>query len=192
MQPQGSLISILIWSYRVLYSLSQITFHAGNGMAKIPLDTLLRQLAKLHFFLIFFVEICSTLICKPCIDLKSLPRGKKWEKIFWVTKRDNKRITNWGKRDYNLGQLQRFQIGAKRLQIRAGISNHDKEISNWIQPFIQAIIHSILLMQNKILPCLVKRLCPKVLISRPANLPRHYTFQITPRFFITSIILVSV
>ena len=39
-------------------------------------------------------------------------------------------ITNRGKRDYKQGQLKGFQIGAKRLQIRARILNRGKEISN--------------------------------------------------------------
>ena len=58
---------------------------------------------------------------------------EKWEKFFWVTKRGNKRITNRGKRDYKQGQFKVFQIGTKRLQTGAGISNRDKEISNWGQ-----------------------------------------------------------
>ena len=40
----------------------------------------------------------------------------KWEKIFWVTKRDNKGITNRGKKITNRGRDfksgQGFQIGA--------------------------------------------------------------------------------
>ena len=59
--------------------------------------------------------------------------------ILGITKRVNKGITNRGqvsgttkrgKRDYKQGQLKGFQIGTKRLQIGAGISNRDKKISN--------------------------------------------------------------
>ena len=51
-------------------------------------------------------------------------KNEKWEKNFWVTKRDNNGITYWGKRDYKQRQLQEFQIETKRLQIKArGISN---------------------------------------------------------------------
>ena len=39
-------------------------------------------------------------------------------------------ITNQGKRDYKQGQLQGFQIVAKRLQMGAGISIQGKEIRN--------------------------------------------------------------
>ena len=75
---------------------------------------------------------------------------KKWEKIFWVTKQDNKGITNQGSlqglqlrakgitnsgsfRDFKSGKKdqksgQRFQIKAKRSQIGArGISNWGKD-----------------------------------------------------------------
>ena len=40
-------------------------------------------------------------------------------------------ITNQGKRDYKQEQLKGFQIGVKRLQIGARISNRGKEVSNW-------------------------------------------------------------
>ena len=36
---------------------------------------------------------------------------KKWEKSFWVTKWDNKRITNWER-------FQGLQIGAREITIR--------------------------------------------------------------------------
>ena len=45
------------------------------------------------------------------------------------------KITNWGKRDYKQRQLKGFQIGDKRLQIGAGISNWGKEISNRSKDF---------------------------------------------------------
>ena len=38
---------------------------------------------------------------------------KKWEKIFWVTKRHNKGITNRGKRDYKRGSFRDFKLGQK-------------------------------------------------------------------------------
>ena len=39
------------------------------------------------------------------IPLPKWEKRKKWENVFWVTKRGNKGITNRGKRDYKEGQL---------------------------------------------------------------------------------------
>ena len=50
--------------------------------------------------------------------------------ILAIAKRGNKGITNRGKRDYKQGQLKGSQIGAKRLQIAAGLRNRGKGISN--------------------------------------------------------------
>ena len=52
-------------------------------------------------------------------------KNEKVGKIFWITKRGNEGITNWGRfRDYKSGQ-EGLQIGAA-----LGISNRGKEITN--------------------------------------------------------------
>ena len=133
MQPQGSLISILIWSYRVLYSLSQTTFHAGNGMAKIPLDTLLRQQAKLHFFYFFLLRSVLHRFANPALIQNPCPVEKSGKKISGLPNGTirglqigAREITTWGSfRDFKSGQG--FQIRTKRFQI--GSSHLSKQLS---------------------------------------------------------------
>ena len=57
------------------------------------------------------------------IPVPKREKMKKWEKIFWVTKQDNKGITNQG-------SFRDFKLGKKRLEIRTEISNQGKEISD--------------------------------------------------------------
>ena len=56
--------------------------------------------------------------------------GKKGKHFFWVTKRGNKGITNWGR-------SQGLQIRAREIKIGAalGISNRGKKITNWGKDF---------------------------------------------------------
>ena len=62
------------------------------------------------------------------IPVSKWEKTKKWNSVFWVTKRGNKVMAN-------LGRVYRLHIGAKRLQIRAkifrigtrGISNRSRD-----------------------------------------------------------------
>ena len=64
----------------------------------------------------------------PQIPVSKWGKTKKWNSVFWVTKRGNKVMTN-------LGRVYGLHIGAKRLQIRAkifrigtrGISNRSRD-----------------------------------------------------------------
>ena len=57
--------------------------------------------------------------------------------ILGISKQGNEGITNYGLQigtrgiaNRQIGQLKGFQIGEKRLQIEAGVSNWGKKISN--------------------------------------------------------------
>ena len=59
------------------------------------------------------------------ITVPKWEKTKKWEKMFWITKRGNKRITNQGR-------FWGLQIGARGITIGAslGISNRGKKITS--------------------------------------------------------------
>ena len=51
------------------------------------------------------MQITKSKVIHVQIAVPKWEKNEKWEKIFWVTKRGNKGITNRGIRDYKYRQL---------------------------------------------------------------------------------------
>ena len=73
------------------------------------------------------IRIAKSKVIHVQIPVSKWEKTKKWKKISGLRKRGNKGITNRGKRNYRQGQPQGFQIGAKRFQILAEITNRGRD-----------------------------------------------------------------